>query len=65
MIAAIVLRAFRLRSRRAVRFLRLKARMRLRRLSWRFHVRGVLLPPWPNYGAPRLKPVKPVAPARD
>jgi hypothetical protein len=60
MIAAIVLREFRCRARRAARFLRVKTRVRLRRLPWRFHVRGVLLPPWPNYGASRLG-TKPVA----
>jgi len=54
MIAVIVLREFRVRARRAARVLRVKSRGQLRRLPWRFHVRGVLLPPWPNYGASRL-----------
>jgi hypothetical protein len=55
MIAAIVLREFRLRVRRAARFVRVKTRLQLRRLPWRFHVRGILLPPWPNYGVSRVR----------
>ncbi len=59
MIAAVVLREFRRRLPRAARALRLKVRLHLRRLPWRFHVRGILLPPWPNYGVSRVRAVRP------
>jgi hypothetical protein len=61
MIAAIVLREFRCRVRKVARMVRVKTRSHLRRLPWRFHVRGLLLPPWPNYGVSRVsgRPQKP------
>jgi hypothetical protein len=55
MIAAVILREFRVRVRRAGRLIRLRTRLHLRRLPWRFHVRGVFLPPWPNYGVARVR----------
>ncbi len=55
MITAIVLRQFRLRARGAARYLRVRTRLHWRRLPWRFHVRGILLPPWPNYGVSRVR----------
>jgi len=54
-IAAVVLREFRRRVPRVARAMRVKAGQQLRRLPWRFHVRGILLPPWPNYGVTRLR----------
>ncbi len=64
MIVAIVLREFRCRVPPVARAIRVKTRQQLRRLPWRFHVRGIFLPPWPNYGVSRVRPKTPAAPAK-
>jgi hypothetical protein len=55
MIIILVLRAMLWRVRRPVEVAVPAAPARVRRLPFYVHLWGCLLPPWPNYGVPRLR----------